>query len=190
VKRVHEALAYYEDYTSLKFRFVEIADNCNFDEESNREKWQLRISFGPPVDRENEHGEYERIWGWSFCGTHILSGQYNPEVDNMGGEKWTTTYFGGQPWNQAEVEKMTPRDVVVADYTLFHELGHVLGLEHEADGPRSLVEGQTLDSYLVATSVSRLSNVFRHPDLPHSSTQKVSCFTKIFHTWTKTMVTS
>ncbi|KAJ7870647.1 hypothetical protein B0H14DRAFT_3573861 [Mycena olivaceomarginata] len=118
-QRVRSALDRYEENTSLSFHYVDITE-WDFDHADTRDRCQVRITFGDPIKQRNSE-----IWGWSLNGKNVVTKAYDPAVHKMGGEKWTTTYLGGQPKDKDA--KISTNDLAMADQTLFHELGHVLG---------------------------------------------------------------
>jgi len=111
-------------FDALKFVLVDIR-GWNFDFTLNRTRCPLRICFGPTITEKD--GSVTR--GWSYTGIDALDSSYDPDIHHVGGVKWTTIYLGDQPLETGS----TNVDLPNADRTLYHELGHALGLEHTRD---------------------------------------------------------
>ena len=160
VKRVRDVLDVYESVTSLKFQLVDIL-GWNFDLAQNRDLCPVRICFGPSITQKDGSITY----GWSYEGTDALTVAYDPAVLPLGGEKWTTAYLGAQP----AADWSTDVDISRADHTLWHELGHMMGLAHEHASPNSPVgvPGNVAD-YLVSTLFDAQS-VMLYADIPYNN---------------------
>ncbi|KAJ6627702.1 hypothetical protein B0H10DRAFT_1993760 [Mycena sp. CBHHK59/15] len=164
MERVAEALERYEAHVSIKFKYVDIAAlKLNLEEADDRLKCQVRISFGDVVRYYDAKGQLAgTLYGWSDFGTTALVTAFDPAKQKKGGEKWATIFLGGQPRDGPS--EITRSQMDQADATLYHELGHMLGLWHEHDSPNSEVYGKALADPAVATmfdpdSVMLYSNI-------------------------------
>ncbi|KAF8526972.1 hypothetical protein BU17DRAFT_40150 [Hysterangium stoloniferum] len=147
-ERVRTALDLYEKYTSIKFIYVEASD-FDFSLSKDRDACPIRISFGDAVTDPTTD---ETTYGWAYYGTDHNKYSHDPDVDPYdGGEKWSTVFLGAQPLNDTDNVNINS-----ADMTLYHELGHVLDLEHEHISPESLVDETPVEKGLTAYMVATL----------------------------------
>ena len=134
-KRVRETFAVYQNYVNLKIE--EVA----YDPKSLA---LIRISFGPVPDSSS----------WSWVGKGSSDSRTPDDQRENGGLLETTMMF----WDThvPELLPSTPKDQDQETFTLFHEIGHALGLKHEHVSPKTLTIGHTKDAsdklnYLIYT---------------------------------------
>lgn len=155
VARIRTAFDLFEEYTSLQFHNVGYLDGAyvdrvayNFNDAAVRNEIPIRIQIGNTFQHQNT-----TWWGWSFIGTDSGPCPMHQEFRPHGVQEWATTYLGGQPYDLSAEWKDPCYEM--AQMTLFHELGHVLGMNHEHDSDKSEVSGgQAITEYLVGTMVS------------------------------------
>ncbi|KAJ7816562.1 hypothetical protein B0H13DRAFT_2293085 [Mycena leptocephala] len=158
-QRVKDAFSLYMLHSSVNFVPVDNISGLDLSTKDGRNACMIRISFGPHwVKPDKSIGA-----GWSMAGRGALSLLFDGQ-EGRPGAKWCTTYLGGQPVNLDE--ELLKDDLDHADATLFHELGHVLGYQHEHDSPRTQVEseGKILD-FLTASMFDEQSVMLYH-DMP------------------------
>jgi hypothetical protein len=90
----------------------------------------IRISFGPVPDSSS----------WSFVGTESNKGRIFDDQRKSGGLLETTMMF----WDDhvPEVPPSTQKGQDEETNTLFHEIGHALGLMHEHVSPKTFTTDQ------------------------------------------------
>ncbi|KAJ7203437.1 hypothetical protein C8J57DRAFT_1408070 [Mycena rebaudengoi] len=127
--RVRWAFNLYQEHSCLTFQELDPDQVAKWDfcQRYQRDICPIRISIGPVL----EGG----VMGWSFRGTD--NGHLFPPQNLLTWAPWTTTYIGGQP-DTLENEENTPlEEREEADFALFHELGHVMGLQDEHRSPNA-----------------------------------------------------
>ncbi|KAK6980755.1 ZnMc domain-containing protein, partial [Favolaschia claudopus] len=144
--RMANAFALYSQNTSLSFQLVEGIENWDFNDEATRARCYMRIYFGEP-----EEGAW--IVGWGAPGkTQINTGGprviFSPDLTKPRYwvniiPKWTSLYLNDQPMNQAEEEKLDQLEFYDRNGTLYHEIGHALGLHHEHEHPNAPLKDWT-----------------------------------------------
>ncbi|KAJ7153279.1 hypothetical protein C8R46DRAFT_1197359 [Mycena filopes] len=135
---VKKALEHYMGHTSLHFQ--EVLMPANLEDAAERAKCNVRISLGPV-----QQGHY----GWSFVGRDALTAMHDG-VDGPG-TRWATIYIGGLPVTPEAELALTQHERNDATSTLYHELGHTLGLRHEASSPNSQILNGGIVEYLAAS---------------------------------------
>ncbi|KAJ7235845.1 hypothetical protein C8J57DRAFT_1571489 [Mycena rebaudengoi] len=150
-ERVEKALQLYAENSSLKFAFVDIT-GWDFAKKNTRSRCKMRIAFGKPVDTGTT-----TVWGWSYHGRNAEKFQFDPLAQkDRPGPKFTTMFLGGQPKDSAAELALDSVKLQRANQTVYHELGHALGLVHEHESPRTetnpLLSGKTVVDYLMATT--------------------------------------
>lgn len=153
--RVDDALAYYMGSVSLKFKFIDTS-SLDFNKQDDRKKCNIRISFGAPFDDAGS-----TTLGWSYRGTGaLMAPEFAKGLVNCPAQPWSTLYLGDQPVDATDEKLLATRGDRLKDAlsTLYHELGHALGLAHEHDSPdpNSPLEGGGIAKYLIATLVCLL----------------------------------
>ncbi|KAJ6541052.1 hypothetical protein DFH09DRAFT_1089612 [Mycena vulgaris] len=166
--RVNAALALYMRHTSIRFKLEDIR-GLDFSQLSAQKQCQVRISFGPTNTMEN--GSIR--WGWSHVGKDAIGSAFDSALDPTGrpGAKWTTTYLGGQPLNSDT--EVTAAHLAMANTTVYHELGHVLGLRHEHDSPQSAIAGGGGIADALAATMFDPSSVMLYPNLPYKANSAI-----------------
>ncbi|KAJ6575756.1 hypothetical protein DFH09DRAFT_1361850 [Mycena vulgaris] len=166
--RVNAALALYMQHTSIRFKLEDIR-GLDFSQLSAQKQCQVRISFGPTNTMEN--GSIR--WGWSYVGKDAIGSAFDSALDPTGrpGAKWTTIYLGGQPLNSDT--EVTAANLAMANTTVYHELGHVLGLRHEHDSPQSAIAGGGGIADALAATMFDPSSVMLYADLPYKANSAI-----------------
>ncbi|KAJ7487013.1 hypothetical protein FB451DRAFT_1554137 [Mycena latifolia] len=163
IKRVKDALNLYAQHTSITFKFVDTAD-LDLEDQWDRIACKIRFSFGPPQSTIRGTTRVTR-WGWASYGKKATGTRFDPKTETLGrfGQKWSTIYLGGQPLNSEN----DAEDLAMANSTLYHETGHVLGLYHEAESPLKQVTGvKSIASFLAATMFDPESIMLYHHQNP------------------------
>ncbi|KAJ7114588.1 hypothetical protein C8R43DRAFT_1113155 [Mycena crocata] len=154
--RVAEVLKVYMAHTSLKFQLVDIR-GFNFDDPLSR-----RLCNPKQIKSGTSRG-------WAAYGKTAMTLAFDPALDKIGraGQRWSTIWLGGQPLNsEAEVKA---DDLALANFTLWHEIGHVMGLYHEHDSPQAnLAVGGSIAQYLAATMFDP-DSIMLYPDIPYKA---------------------
>ncbi|KAF7299403.1 ZnMc domain-containing protein [Mycena indigotica] len=156
--RVRNALKLYMEHTSLVFVEVEGDEfrSLDFSKASDRAKCPLRIAFG---NLEKVDGKVR--YGWSQNGKKITTFEFAGPGNAYGapGPKYATLWLGGQPLTESTNLPVPESDRATA--SIYHELGHVLGLLHVADPPSSqLKNSQNVVSSLLSFLVDTKSVMF------------------------------
>ncbi|KAJ7174814.1 hypothetical protein C8R46DRAFT_1252910 [Mycena filopes] len=143
--RVRTALAFYMSHVSVVFREVPMPANLNT--VAARDECTIRISLGPVVLVPG----VGPLAGWSWTGTDALT-EVHLSTEGFPGRAWTTSYIGGLPLNEADELTFSAHDRENATGTLYHEIGHILGLMHEADSPHTRIRGGGVFPVLTASA--------------------------------------
>ncbi|KAJ7092313.1 hypothetical protein B0H15DRAFT_905677 [Mycena belliarum] len=161
---VTRALGLYQTYSSISFQLVDIR-GLDFDQAANRDLCTIRICFGRP----STLFDGTACWGWCFPGKDAITSAFDPALDPnwRPGTKWATIFIAGQPLNnQAE---LSADDLTKATASLYHELGHVMALQHEHESPYSLTAGAgSIPNVFAATNFDPAS-VMLYSNLPHTN---------------------
>ncbi|KAJ7493835.1 hypothetical protein FB451DRAFT_1122358 [Mycena latifolia] len=162
--RVNKALALYMQHTSITFKQVDIR-GLDFSQPYARSLCKIRISFGATNIVPNGSTR----WGWAVVGTNAIGFEFDPALDPTGrpGAKWTTVYLGGQALNSDK--ELTADNLAMSNATVYHELGHVLGLRHEHDSPNSLINGAGSIPDVLAASMFDEKSVMLYRNLPYKA---------------------
>ncbi|KAF7344143.1 ZnMc domain-containing protein [Mycena venus] len=156
--RVRKAVNLYMQHTSIKFVEVEI-NKLNLDQPIARSLCKIRIGFGPIQTLTDAVR-----WGWSFTGKAAIDSAFNGDGGRIG-KKWTTTYLGGQALH--DDSELSAADLAMANATVYHELGHCMGLKHEHASPQTqIATTESIPDYLAATLFDP-SSVMLYSDLPY-----------------------
>ncbi|KAJ7907565.1 hypothetical protein B0H13DRAFT_2501759 [Mycena leptocephala] len=159
-QRVRTALALYMQHTSIKFQEVNIK-GFDFENIIARPLCKIRIGFGPV--QNNSDGSV--LWGWAKVGKSAVDSAFNGDM-GYPGKKWSTIYLGGQAL-KSDAE-LTAADLAMSNATVYHELGHVLGLRHEHASPNSnIVNGGSISDF-------DPSSVMLYKDLPYKNSGATS----------------
>ncbi|KAJ7789886.1 hypothetical protein B0H13DRAFT_2394728 [Mycena leptocephala] len=161
-QRVEVAFSHYMLHSSVNFVPVDDISGLDFSKEDGRNKCMIRISFGPHWVKPDESIGA----GWSMTGRGALYLSFDGE-EGRPGAKWCTTYLGGQPLNSDN--EFSKDDFAHAEATLYHELGHVLGYQHEHDSPYTQVQPEEgILDFLTASEFDTESVMLYH-DMPFMS---------------------
>lgn len=128
-RRVRNALAWYNRNTSLTFRLVENIHTWDFGQPGRPNRnvlnnCNLRIYFGERDEwSKNDDSTVEHTVGWACIGQE---NRYKPLGADAPGfiPKWTSVYFNNQAINGDD--ELPPWDLESSNFTLYHELGHVI----------------------------------------------------------------
>ncbi|KAJ7452613.1 hypothetical protein FB451DRAFT_1050784, partial [Mycena latifolia] len=169
MQRVRTALALYQKHTCL--RFVEVpkaeTDGWDFNKYKFRSKCQVRIQFG-----EGNTGH-----GFSLIGAAATR-----SVIDFTTFKLADCYdlAAIHPFTSIYLSDIWKHRLAQADAVLYHELGHMLGLDHEEESPNAThieIDSVRPSKYFVATKHDRescmLTDGFRYTK-EHDASQRKS----------------
>ncbi|KAF7302115.1 ZnMc domain-containing protein [Mycena indigotica] len=133
-KLVRDVMDYFEKHAAVKFERIpnhtNFMTNADFSKEEIRQQVDLRIAFGVPTAAG--------CWGWTGKpGPMIRTAVFENQDPTLPGPRYTTVYLGGLPSDAEWEKKMPKKDLETAMRTIYHELGHVCGLQHEHQSPQS-----------------------------------------------------
>ncbi|KAJ7069144.1 hypothetical protein C8F01DRAFT_977064, partial [Mycena amicta] len=129
--RVANALLLFAQNSSLTFRERDLR-GVDLDNEDNRREHPIRIFFGERIAGTLTLG----VLGWSSVGRRQIDG--TPRGWRNRGVKWTSVYMNDQPLNSDD--ELDKDSLNWANNTLYHELLHALGMEHEQDSEHTLLK--------------------------------------------------
>ncbi|KAK6980654.1 ZnMc domain-containing protein [Favolaschia claudopus] len=185
--RVRNALAWYSRNTSLSFQFVDNIHTWDFGQPKRPNldalnRCNIRIFFGTKDEwKSKSASEPEAVKprvdlttvGWAAFGRAQVTATKPADAPNYLPE-FTSFYISNQAMdkdNDLEVE-----DLLKSDQTLYHELGHALGLHHEHAIPNTPID-ITKDEFekdLVGTAFDKHSVMLYSGKLYKASSEQTS----------------
>ncbi|KAJ7199019.1 hypothetical protein GGX14DRAFT_373421 [Mycena pura] len=160
-ERARAVLKFYEQYASIKFVEVDGIDTLEFDNPAAREQCWIRISFERYAYRDRTRSDL----GWSFYGPN---GIHRPNP-NPFGPPYMTAWISGQAY-ESDAE-LNPEFLKISNRTLYHEFGHVLGMQHEHVSPNTETTDDPLHQSRVGSIVATIfdnESVMLYADKPYT----------------------
>ncbi|KAF7300633.1 ZnMc domain-containing protein [Mycena chlorophos] len=140
-QRVQRVLDLYTQYSSIKFKPYDLSKLDPNAKEGGTDVFNcsLRIAFGKPAklyEADDQKDKFKKVvkYGWASVGT-VEAVDSVPHWYPTPGPRWATCWLSMQPASAEEEAAMTPWERANANQTLYHELLHVLGFEHEHATP-------------------------------------------------------
>ncbi|KAF7302118.1 ZnMc domain-containing protein [Mycena indigotica] len=149
------ALKVYLDNVPLNFQEThEDMSKLDFSKPEDRKKVNIRIAFGWPVQGG--------AWGWTSGGEALRCAQ-----------QFASLFLGGLPSSAEDAKDFNKEWLAEVKRTIYHEIGHAFGLDHEHESPLSPTSNK-LDP-VTATMVATLfdeKSIMLYSGIPYKADPK------------------